>query len=392
MRFRPLCLAVLVTLAAPACGSTAGNPTDDPTVASSARGDPLIAAGPAAIEFAEVIGERLGRAGLDAVLLAMGQGYDADQLLAGGRAGELMADGTITGSAGPVTPSGPALLVIVPAGEEALGDPDLGRDLVAQSTGGVRRATEIVLVGDVSTTTIGISTLREFAIERAEAGYSRDPEYDYGNPDLNRPTIAFIGAFFEQGFSTRTVLEVVLRGSEGGAFNRPECPFVLVDGIVLYGANRVDPSAGCPATTDAATEEPREEPTVAPDAVVFPHTVRGSIEVDPDLLAPGDALTSDVTLTLSDDGTFTSTWLIELIELSSDVASTTTSTIDGEWSTETGLGQGTGTQETTVTNLATDEADTTTADVAIELALRDDGTVAIGQPGDALYVVLMPAE
>ncbi len=397
MRLRLVALAVAVALGAAACSTTGGNPSTGTDAAPSTSGDPKIAAGPAALEFSENVAEILGGDGLDAVLLALAQGYNGDQLLAGGRGGMLSLDGVIVDGDQTVAPANPPPLVVVLDDEEAMGRV---REMAVGDGVTGPEMVDVVLTGDVATTTIALRTLREFAIERTETDFARDPDYDYGNASLNRATLAFVGAYFEQGFAAATLLEVLVRGSDGGAFNRLECPFVLIDEAVLYGANRADPDAGCPVGTAAAgasptADEPTDEPLGAggetgDSEVTFPYTVSGSIEVDPELLAPGDDLTSEVTLTLLDDGTFTSTWTIELLELSADVLNLTRATIDGEWSAETGRGRGTGTQETTVTDLGTDETETTTADVQIDLELLADGTVAIGEPGDPLYVLLKP--
>ncbi len=392
MSLRLVALAAAVALGAAACSTTGGNPSTGDDGARPASGDPQIAAGPAAVEFSETVAASLGRNGLDAVLLALAQGYSGDQLLAGGRAGMLSFDGAILDGDQTLAPANPPPLVIVLDDEGAMGPV---RELSVDDALSGAQVVDVVLVGDVSTTTIALRTLREFAIERTETDFARDPDYDYGNATLNRATLAFVGAYFEQGFPAATLLEVLLRGSDGGAFNRLECPFVLVGEAVLYGANRADPGAGCPAESavpptqasppgDPADEQDGGEP------VRFPYTVSGSIEVDPELLAVGDDLTSEVTLTLRDDGTFTSSWTIELVELTANVLNTTRATIDGEWSAETGAGRGTGTQETTVLDLRTDETQTTTADVEIELVLLADGTVTIGEPGDPLYVRLSP--
>ncbi len=396
MRLRLAALAATVALGAAACSSPGRTPSSGTGGAPSATGHPRIAAGPAAVEFAEAVATRLGRDGLDAVLFALGMGHSGEQVLAAGRAETLTIDGTIVVEGQTVAPAGSPLLVVLLDDEVALAS--VRRALLHDGVNA--EPVDIVLAGDVSTTTINLATLRDFAIERTEAEFARDPDYDYGNEDLRRAELAFIGAYLEQGFAAATLLEVVLRGSDGGAFNRLACPFVLLGDTVHYGANRVDPAAGCPTDdpspdqaaaseeTDGPTEDPADEPSDG--TITFPHTVVGSIAVNPDLLATGDELSSEVSLTLSDDGTFTSTWTIELVELSANVVSLTRSTIDGEWSPDSGRGRGTGTQETRVTDLRTDETDTTTADVEIDLELQPDGTVTIGEPGDALYVVLTP--
>ncbi len=393
MRLRVVALAAALALGAAACSSPGGTPSTGTDATPSATGQPRIAAGVAATEFAEAVATRLGSDGLDAVLFALGLGHSSDQLLAAGRGGTLTADGTIVADGQTVAPAGPPLLVVLLDDEVALA---AVRRVLIDDGVGHPQPSSIVLAGDVSTTTINLATLRDFAIDRTETEFARDPDFDYGNESLHRAELAYIGAYLEQGFPAATVLEVLLRGSDGGAFNRLECPFVLLGDTVHYGANRVDPAAGCPAGDPssaevAATAEAADQTGEPAEATItFPYTVVGSIEVDPDLLAAGDELTSEVTLTLFDDGTFTSAWTIELVELSANVVSLTRSTIDGEWSVDTGQGRGTGTQQTTVTDLRTDETDTTTADVEIDLELQADGTVTIGEPGDRLYVVLTP--